>query len=522
MKFLLGQWVEQAMNKTFLVAFREYYENLSTKTFWLGIFVFPIILVASLVVPTLLEKSKQARVFTVVDHSGWLHKAIAQKIKERDISIVLNGALEYWLSDENLPAHYPEHLDKLRSLVNADNLNQYTVALAAGQSDSIQLPAKLTESINSWRESLTQAQARQISANLSAARFHMSSVLATVTELNDALINEDLFAYFEISDDPLNDETALIYVSNNFTDESLKYWYVSFAEEIIKRKHADLFDIDDDVALKLTESLHVPSRKITNEGKQAQVDTADHVHQWVPVAFVYLLWLSVFSISQMLLTNTVEEKSNRIIEVLLSSVSPLQLMSGKIFGIAATGFTIILSWIVFFFIAIKILPLALGMPLSFDLTFVVSDLRYIGSFIAYFMFGYFFYAALLVGMGSVCNSLKEAQNLMTPVILILLVPMFAMVPVGQDPNGVLAKVMSYIPPFTPFVMMNRAAGPPSLFEYITTTLLMLVSIAFVFWGSAKVFRIGILLTGKPPKLREILRWLRAPVGTAPKKTTELE
>jgi ABC-type Na+ efflux pump permease subunit len=84
--------------------------------------------------------------------------------------------------------------------------------------------------------------------------------------------------------------------------------------------------------------------------------------------------------------------------------------------------------------------------------------------------------------------------------------------VSKDPNGTIAKVMSYIPPFTPFVMMNRAAGPPTPMEYIVTTILLVGSVALALWAAAKIFRIGILLTGKPPKLFEILKWLRAPVG----------
>jgi ABC-type Na+ efflux pump permease subunit len=102
---------------------------------------------------------------------------------------------------------------------------------------------------------------------------------------------------------------------------------------------------------------------------------------------------------------------------------------------------------------------------------------------------------------------------MGPITILLIVPLFAMMPITRDPNGSLAKVLSFIPPFTPFVMMNRAAGPPELWEYAVTTVLLVVSIAVALWAAAKVFRIGVLLTGKPPKPSEIIRWIRAPVGT---------
>ena len=132
-------------------------------------------------------------------------------------------------------------------------------------------------------------------------------------------------------------------------------------------------------------------------------------------------------------------------------------------------------------------------------------------FIAYFITGYLFYAAILVAIGSVCDSLKEAQNLFQPVMFALFVPLATMFPITRDPNGTLAQIITYIPLYTPFAMMNRASGPPPLWEYILSSIVIVVSVWLAFRGAAKVFRVGVLMTGKPPKIREILRWMRAPV-----------
>jgi ABC-2 type transport system permease protein len=213
----------------------------------------------------------------------------------------------------------------------------------------------------------------------------------------------------------------------------------------------------------------------------------------------------------MLITNTIEEKSNKLIEVLLSSVSAITLMGGKIIGIAATGLTIISAWFTMalaFFIGI---PMLAGIELPIDLSTVLADPWFLLSFLMYFLLGYLLYAALLVGLGSLCNNLKEAQNLILPVQMIQMLPILLMVPIGRDPNGTLAQILSYIPPLTPFVMMNRAAGPPSTQEYVITTLLLVISIVGAFWLAAKIFRVGILMTGKPPGPLEILKMLRAPV-----------
>ena len=178
----------------------------------------------------------------------------------------------------------------------------------------------------------------------------------------------------------------------------------------------------------------------------------------------------------------------------------------------------LITWVISLLFLVKYVPKLVGAEPSFDLSAIAADPRYIASFLIYFLLGYLFFSALLVGIGAVCNSLKEAQNLMQPVTLLLMVPLFLMMPIAQDPNSTLAKLMSYVPPFTPFVMMNRAAAPPTPFEYVTTTLLLVVSIIFMLWAAAKVFRIGILMTGKPPKVREILKWIKAPVGSVPERS----
>ncbi len=137
------------------------------------------------------------------------------------------------------------------------------------------------------------------------------------------------------------------------------------------------------------------------------------------------------------------------------------------------------------------------------------------AFLGYFLSGYLLFSAIFVGIGSVCNSLKEAQNLIMPVTMVLMVPLFAMIPIVQDPDGRLAKFLSWVPPFTPFVMMNRAGGEVTRLEYVGTGALLIVSILVAMWASAKVFRIGVLMTGKAPTPAEILRWIKAPVGQVP-------
>lgn len=546
------------MVKSWLVALRELHENVRTKTFWIGIFVFPVILTAALVVPAILERSKDVRRYAVVDRSGWLLEAVETRSTMPDLEKVFATTLERWReggsSFERLPEVLRETAPRLERMAEAlagvgdgglktlDPVERERVetlaashfaAAVAGIAEPggglrEQLPEEATEqllayreAIRSWWIALPPTEARDFGSRIAKSRYVREPVAgaseATLAELNRRVAEEELFAYFVIGEDPVAGNEGSRYVSSNLTDEDLREWFSGLASDAVRERRLAARQIDPEVARWVQAPFEPEVKRVAETGAEEEVAAHDRLRQWAPVVFVYLLWIAVFSISQMLLTNTIEEKSNRILEVLLSSISPLQLMAGKILGIAMTGLTIVLSWVVFFIIAVQVLPLLLGLEVGLGLSKVAVDPIYLGSFIVYFLLGYLLYAALLVGIGAVCNSLKEAQNLMTPVTLLLMVPIMTMIPIGQDPNGTLARVLSYVPTFTPFVMMNRAAGPPSTLDYTLTTLLLLTTIALALWGAAKIFRIGILMTGKPPRLGEILRWLRAPVGTVPEK-----
>ncbi len=545
------------MRKIFLVGQREYIENLRTKTFWIGIFLFPIILTGSIVVPTLLERTKGPRTYAVVDHSGWLLQEIEDRATLPDMEKVFRFALERQERGgkefEELPMELQavatqiqagmevaapqlaglegEALEAKRTEIQDQLLDGFAKVLSGlegpeGQSlagmlppDAIEGLALLREAIRAWWTDLPPDEAAEFGGD-NKSRYVLETIpeseAGDLEKLNRRIADEELFAYFVIGEDPVRGSDGCRYVSNNLTDDDLMDWFTGIATDVIQERRIAEGDIEPETAAWIQAPLRFKARKVGSAGAEEEVEDSDMLRQWAPVAFVYVLWLAIFSISQNLLTNTVEEKSNRILEVLLSSVSPIELMAGKIAGIAVTGLTVVVTWVITFILVVKFLPGMLGSAdMGINLSQIASDPIYLGSFLSYFLLGYLLYAALLVGIGAVCNSLKEAQNLMTPVTIMLMLPLFAMIPIGKDPNGTLAKVLSYVPPFTPFVMMNRAAGPPSTMEYVLTTLLLLVAVGVALWGAAKIFRIGILMTGKAPTPAEIFKWLRTPVGQVP-------
>ncbi len=528
------------MRRAMLVAQREIVENFRTKAFWIGILSFPLILVLAGAIPALFQKAKDARRFAVIDRSGWLYSAVAERAAVEDARQILARleSLAAGGNREELNALPPflRDLAPLTKGAKPETRSQMALVLATNGKSRLSADAeKVLLSLDqrerlraampsylSWWRSLDFAGAKELKAGMSREDYQPvdapggadpEGVLRSQLEKG----KPRLFAYFVVGPDPERGNEGNKYVCNNLTDQDLKNWFVGFASREIEARRFVKEGVAPDIVARIQSPFQLEARQVSETGAEKSVEKKDIVRQWAPVAFVYLLWISVFSISQMLLTNTIEEKSSRIIEVLLSSVSPVELMGGKIAGMAATGLTMIGSWVLFLFTVIKVLPYLFGGTGGVDLSGLVHDPIYLTSFVVYFLLGYLFYAALLVGIGSVCNSLKEAQNLMQPVIIMLLLPLMSMMPVGQDPNGTLARILSFFPPFTPFVMMNRAAGPPALWEYIATTVLLVASVAGVLWTSAKVFRIGILMTGKPPRLVEVLRWVKTPVGHVPER-----
>jgi ABC-type Na+ efflux pump permease subunit len=246
----------------------------------------------------------------------------------------------------------------------------------------------------------------------------------------------------------------------------------------------------------------------TAEPGEEAVSLADTFRQFAPIGFVYLIFVSLMQNVQYLLSNTIEEKSNRIIEVLLASVTAGELMMGKLLGIGMSGLTTIGAWLLSFYLFISLYGSSQTEFISQMLEVVLGS-ELIPWFIFYYFTGYALYSGVFLAIGSLCNTLKEAQAMMMPMILIQIVPIAMMAFVVLDPNNSIVRAMSWFPLFTPYLMMNRAAANPPLVDVIGTTIVLLASIALVLWLSGKVFKLGVPRTGQPPKILELWRLLRS-------------
>jgi ABC-2 type transport system permease protein len=264
----------------------------------------------------------------------------------------------------------------------------------------------------------------------------------------------------------------------------------------VVRARAELAGRDIDDVRAMMRTPEVTTRRLTDIGEAA---AGVEVQRVLPIVFMILLWISAFASGNYLLTTTIEEKSNKVMEVLLSAIGPLQLMTGKIIGQAIVGFVTMAVYA------------ALGVVALFY--FAMADLievRHIVYLTVYFFMAYFMVAAMMAGIGSAVSDLQEAHALVTPAMLVLFVPMILFVPVSQSPNGILAVVTSFIPVFTPFVMIIRVtASEPIPGWHIPASMVVGgIGVVAMIWLCARIFRVGVLMYGKPPSPLELIKWLR--------------
>lgn len=233
--------------------------------------------------------------------------------------------------------------------------------------------------------------------------------------------------------------------------------------------------------------------------QQVQSQSQTMIKMMVPFFFMFMMYMGIIGIGQQLLSSVIEEKNSRIIETLLSAVSPFELMAGKILGLASIGLTIVGLWSAVSYGSI------LWQGISIDVTG-----KLLFYFVVYYILGFLLFSSLLAAIGSICNTLKETQDLMMPVILIMILPMIAWFNLVQSPDGVFARVLSLVPPVSPLVMPLRisAGSNVGIVEILASVALLAAAVLLAMWLAGRIFKIGILMYGKRPSLREISRWLR--------------
>lgn len=518
-----------------LIAQREYAENVKTKGFWLTIAIFPIIFAGMYFLQTALSRATPERYYILIDHSGQYEQAVATAIERehqrRILQEFVNYLLEHRLDQdfENTASSADTAVDQLVDDVDADEVAALNEWIDNGGLDYALLMASpyLEEDAPPFEAPEPQFIAAQIPAEIDpeadpqtlARQFRPYLTGERLVTANGE--SGELFALILIPENvdefisrpgtmpQQGDAIAGVqYWSRNLTDSRLPDAIASSINSEIRAREYLARGIDAS-QIRNIQRTRLPLSQLDPSAEEGEevVSMADTFRQYAPLIFVYLMFVSLMQNVQYLLSNTIEEKSNRIIEVLLASVTADELMLGKLLGIAMAGLTTIAVWLLSFFLFINLYDSS-GTELIGQVLDVILGSELIPWFIFYYFAGYALYSGVFLAIGSLCSTLKEAQALMMPMILIQIVPLAMMAFVIVDPNNSIVRAMSWFPLFTPYLMMNRAAGDPPMMDVVGTTLLLLLSIALVLWGSGKIFRQGVLRTGQPPRVLELWRMLR--------------
>jgi ABC-2 type transport system permease protein len=267
--------------------------------------------------------------------------------------------------------------------------------------------------------------------------------------------------------------------------------------EAIIDARVDVRGLNREELSRVMEVKRVSSRTVGADGERKTVFGLNIV---IPAAFMGLLIMGVMFAGQGMLTTTVEEKSNRVMEVLLSAVSPMQLMGGKLLGHMG--------------ISLLAMGLYLGLGLvaltTFSL-FGLLDVKLILYLLIFYLIAFFTIGSLMMAIGAAVNDMREAQQLMMPLMLTMMLPWMLWWPIVQDPSSTLAVVVSFVPPINSFGMLLRVASttPPPAWQVWLSIGLGVAGVFGTLWIAAKIFRIGILMFGKPPDLKTLVAWVRA-------------
>ena len=432
------------MHNVLMVIRREYLDRVRKKSFWIGTLIFPVIMVALVLGPmALTQLSSGPKKVAVVDATGRLFAPMQDELSRR--------ARESAAKDEKKKKSAPTGL--------------------------------VLESIPL-----------------------QGTVEATYAALKGRVNKDDLYAVITIGDD-LDSETNFHYYGRNVGDPQTQERLESALQRavILLRMERAQVTADPETLRKAMAGIDFETFQVSASGTESKKGFLEAY--FGTFLFVFLLYMTLLLYGIAVMRGILEEKSNRIMEVLLGSLSPQELMTGKILGVGLVGLTQIGIYVATALILPMMVPGAGGAVASaFD---ALNPVRLLW-FLVFFVLGYFMYTALFAAVGAVCNSEQEAQNLQSPVIMCLVIPMVATFFFVSQPDSTVARVVSLIPLFTPMVMVMRINTlTPPLWEILLSIGITLGFTWLLFRGVAKIFRIGILMYGKRPTVPEILRWARS-------------
>ncbi len=343
-----------------------------------------------------------------------------------------------------------------------------------------------------------------------------------IEELQKELNNDNIDAFLVIPENFVESGKATVFSKGGggfgFTARIERHLDYLLHKEIMFANN-----IDSTIIQLMEKDVDLATKKVTEKGIEKDYTKAYAGIGYVLGFFIYMMMLLY---GQFVSRGVIEEKANRIIEVIASSVKPIQIMLGKVVGIGMLGLTQVTFWIVMGLILLASAAPIIGMfqpdaaamkqgmemaaaQSQFPIDIPSIPIQLIIAFLFYFLIGYFMYATVFAAIGSAVDQESDAANLQTPIIFLIIIPMLFLAPITSNPDSTLAVILSLIPFFTPILMTVRiAATEVPLWQIGLSVILTTGTFFLLLWIAAKIYRVGILMYGKKPQLKDIIKWIK--------------
>lgn len=432
------------MDKILTLFKREYRAAVRTKSFIISLIIVPIMMGGGFLAVIIMENKQDTedKNFVVIDHSGQMQEPLVKALELRNQTEIID----------------PETGEKV--------ISAYHVKFIEPAENSME-------------------QQRELSEQVKRAELH---------------------AFVEIGPDILHpteeSDSYLKYYSEHAFGDDMRYWFRNIINDQLRMLRVSELNLEAEQTADLFKWLEVETMGLVTvdkkTGEQLAAEKSNELQSFlVPYVVTLLMFMLVMMSAIPLLSSVMEEKSEKIAEVLLGSITPFQFMMGKVMG--GVGVALTTSAI---YVGAAIFTLN---QLGYESLIPFDILPW------FFIFTIFFIVMVGSGMaslGATANDNKDAQSLTFPGIIPVILPMFVMVPVIQDPGGPLATTLSLIPPFTPTVMMIRLATPVTipLWQPIVGLVGVIFFTLFTVWIGARIFRTAILIQGQKPSVANLLKY----------------
>lgn len=441
------------MRNTFLVFQRDYLGYVRAWGFWLGILSMPLLILLGGMAGGLAASSTPVRYYSVLEDTPVYAPAIEEefaRIQRRTEEALAKTVQSAGLNEDASASATESATARLPKFIRVDP------------------PARSVEDLRPWL-------------------------------MGDNLVNgpdgeKPLFAVIRVP----ADGSAIEYWSENATVDDLKTRVESASKAVTRQSFLANQGIDPAVLEQADEAAPDVLQRLvrTAEDEAAsgnEVTLADQAPRFIAVGLSYILWFIIFSAGQYLLMGTIEERGNKIFDTLLTSLRLPQLLAGKLLAVLAVTLTMFGAWLVggtlFATLGASQMPeeirsgifevISAGMQPSIIIPTMIS-----------LVLGYLIYGVMFMALGSLCDTIQEAQTLMSPMLMILMLPMLGIVFALEDPSSPIVAAASWIPLFTPFLLILRIPTEPPLWEVVAQIGLMALTAAIILWLATKVYRAG--------------------------------